>query len=81
MEALLASKALVPVTLISLAVVGAFALLFGRAWCAWGCPAPAIRRFFHRELRPEKVPARACSAAHEAKGLDVYKRQPRARAC
>ena len=48
-EALLASKALVPVTLISLAVVVAFALLFGRAWCAWGCPAPLIRRFFKRE--------------------------------
>lgn len=48
-EALLASKALVPVTLISLAVVVAFALLFGRAWCAWGCPAPAIRKFFKRE--------------------------------
>lgn len=69
LEALLASKALVPVTLISLAVVGAFALLFGRAWCAWGCPAPAIRRFFRREPRPEEAPARACSAAHEAKGL------------
>ena len=49
LEALLASKALVPVTLISLAVVVAFALLFGRAWCAWGCPAPAIRKFFKRE--------------------------------
>lgn len=52
-EALLASKALVPVTLISLAVVIAFALLFGRAWCAWGCPAPRIRGFFHRE--PERT--------------------------
>lgn len=49
LEALLASKALVPVTLISLAVVVAFALLFGRAWCAWGCPAPVIRKFFKRE--------------------------------
>ncbi|MEA5020625.1 MAG: 4Fe-4S binding protein [Gordonibacter sp.] len=49
-EALLASKAFVPVTLISLAVVAAFALLFGRAWCAWGCPAPTIRKFFKRNL-------------------------------
>ncbi|MEG0302778.1 4Fe-4S binding protein [Gordonibacter sp.] len=47
-EALLASKAFVPVTLISLAVVTGFALLFGRAWCAWGCPAPRIRGFFRR---------------------------------
>lgn len=69
LEALLASKAVVPVTLISLAVVIAFALLFGRAWCAWGCPAPAIRRFFRREPQPEETPARSCSAACEAKGL------------
>ena len=77
-EALLASKALVPVTLISLAVVFAFALLFGRAWCAWGCPAPRIRGFFKREPKAESVhdaataPAtaqRICSAAREAKGL------------
>ena len=76
-EALLASKALVPVTLISLAVVFAFALL-GRAWCAWGCPAPRIRGFFKREPKAESVhdaataPAtaqRTCSAAREAKGL------------
>ena len=77
-EALLASKALVPVTLISLAVVFAFALLFGRVWCAWGCPAPRIRGFFKREPKAESVhdaataPAtaqRTCSAAREAKGL------------
>lgn len=58
-EALLASKALVPVTLISLAVVVAFALVFGRAWCAWGCPAPKIRGFFRRE--PESAPCAADS--------------------
>lgn len=58
-EALLASKALVPVTLISLAVVVAFALLFGRAWCAWGCPAPRIRGFFRRN--PESAPCAADS--------------------
>ena len=77
-EALLASKALVPVTLISLAVVFAFALLFGRAWCAWGCPAPRIRGFFKREPKAESVhdaasspstAQRTCSAAREAKGL------------
>lgn len=69
-EALLASKALVPVTLISLAVVVVFALVFGRAWCAWGCPAPVIRRFFKREpaFDPSDTP-KSCSAAREAKGL------------
>lgn len=71
LEALLASKALVPVTLISLIVVVAFALLFGRAWCAWGCPAPSIRRFFKREpaYGLDETPKRPCSAAAEAKGL------------
>ena len=49
LEALLASKSLVPVTIISLAVMLLFSLLFGRAWCAWGCPAPVIRRFFKRD--------------------------------
>ncbi|MEE0706107.1 MAG: hypothetical protein UCH28_06940, partial [Adlercreutzia sp.] len=34
LEALLASKALIPVTLISLAVVAVGALLLGRSWCA-----------------------------------------------
>ena len=60
-EVLLASKALVPVTLISLGVVVAFALLFGRAWCAWGGPAPVIRRFFKRDPKVEGA-GEACGA-------------------
>lgn len=74
LEALLASKALLPVTLISLVVVVAFALLFGRAWCAWGCPAPKIRGFFRREPASNadddtSATPHTCSAAHEAQGL------------
>lgn len=65
-EALLASKALVPVTLISLAVVAAFALLFGRAWCAWGCPAPRIRGFFRREPESASCAAASCAPASGA---------------
>lgn len=70
-EAMLASKAFIPVTAISLVVVILFALLFGRAWCAWGCPAPAIRGFFKRNPKPEVDDAskRTCSAAGEVKGL------------
>ena len=78
-EALLASKAFVPVTLISLAVVVAFALLFGRAWCAWGCPAPAIRTFFRRKpdasstsKEPNDAPQNApskCAATSAAASL------------
>lgn len=48
-ESLIASKSLIPITLISLAVVLVLSCIFGRAWCAWGCPAPVIRRFFKRE--------------------------------
>ena len=54
LEALLASKAFVPVTLISLGVMIIFSLIFGRAWCAWGCPAPVIRSFFKREPQQQK---------------------------
>ncbi|MFR1166694.1 MAG: 4Fe-4S binding protein [Adlercreutzia equolifaciens] len=47
-------------TAISLAVVLVLALLFGRGWCAWGCPVPPIRRFFKREPKlPASAPAPA----------------------
>lgn len=48
-EAMIADRSFIPVAAISLCVVLAFSLLFGRAWCAWGCPAPVIRRFFKRD--------------------------------
>lgn len=71
-EAMVASKALIPVTLISLAVVAAFALLFGRAWCAWGCPAPVIRNFFRRAPKPGRVQgagAAGCAGAAAGGGV------------
>lgn len=49
LEAMIASKSFIPVAAISLSVVLIFTLIFGRAWCAWGCPAPAIRSFFKRQ--------------------------------
>ena len=49
LEAMLASKAFIPVAAISAGIVVLFSLVFGRAWCAWGCPVPPIRRFFKRE--------------------------------
>lgn len=53
-EALLASKVLIPQVVISLFVVSLLALAFGRSWCAWGCPAKAIRPLFgKKELRRE----------------------------
>ena len=41
-EAALASKTVVPPMLIALAVGIALVVLFGRAFCAWGCPMHAI---------------------------------------
>lgn len=75
LEAMVAAGSLIPVSLISLAVVLVFILLFGRAWCAWGCPAPVIRRFFKREPKPQLDSGRSeamgagCSAAAEVRGF------------
>lgn len=74
LEAMLASKAFIPVAAISAGVLLLFALVFGRAWCAWGCPAPVIRRFFKRDSKPAKPGACAssCAACSGAKAaLDV----------
>lgn len=74
LEAMLASKAFIPVAAISAGVLLLFALVFGRAWCAWGCPAPVIRRFFKRDPKPAKPGACAssCAACSGAKAaLDV----------
>ena len=46
LEAMVANKSFIPVAAISAGVLLAFALVFGRAWCAWGCPVHSIRRFF-----------------------------------
>lgn len=71
-EAMAASKSLIPVTLISLGVVVLLALLFGRAWCAWGCPAPHIRRFFKRDPKASSRTSDvgAASKAADAKEAD-----------
>lgn len=63
LEAMVASKAFIPVAAISAGVVLVFSLLFGRAWCAWGCPAPVIRRFFKRDPKQgEDAPAPGAQA-------------------
>lgn len=66
LEAFLASKAFLPVTAISLSVVLVLALLFGRGWCAWGCPVPPIRRFFRREPKFAGIGSGAGPNAEEA---------------
>lgn len=43
LEVLLASKTFIPSAVISLVVVVILALLLGRSWCAWGCPAKVVK--------------------------------------
>lgn len=57
LEAILASKSFIPSALISMGVVLLFVLLFGRAWCAWGCPVPPVRKFFKRQPKNDYVTA------------------------
>lgn len=45
-EALLASRTLVPHVLISLAVFLLLAIALGRVFCAWVCPVPLLREWF-----------------------------------
>lgn len=60
-EALLASKALVPQVLISLAVVVVLALVLGRSWCAWACPTRLVRRVFGKAATEKKLPSNPCA--------------------
>ena len=68
LEAMVASKSLIPVAAISAGVVLAFSLAFGRAWCAWGCPAPVIRRFFKRDSNRDGEDAALPREGSEASG-------------
>lgn len=47
-EAMLASRTLLPTALISLVVVVLIAVALGRVFCAWICPMPVMRRWFGR---------------------------------
>jgi ferredoxin-type protein NapH len=73
LETMLASRTFLSVAALSMLVTVALALLFGRAWCAWGCPAPAIRSFFKRELKPPEPVSDSggfASDGKEAKGKE-----------
>ena len=45
-EVALAAKTVVPPMLIAFAIGVVLVLVFGRAFCAWGCPVPLLRRIF-----------------------------------
>lgn len=72
LEAMIADRSFIPVAAISMAVVCVLALLFGRAWCAWGCPAPVIRRFFKRDPEAAKSSEKSgCTAVAQARTFAV----------
>lgn len=60
-EAAIASKTVVPPLLIGAVVAAVITLLVGRAFCAWGCPVPLLRRLFGVKEKP----------AAKASALDV----------
>ncbi len=58
-EAAIASRTIVPPLLIGLAIVVALVVLVGRAFCAWGCPVPLLRRVFGIKERKGDRPTAA----------------------
>ena len=58
-EAAIASRIIVPPLLIGLAVVTVLVALVGRAFCAWGCPVPLLRRIFGLKERKTDKPTLA----------------------
>lgn len=72
LEAMLASKTFLPITAISLAIVLLFAAIFGRVWCAWGCPVPSIRTLIRGrkqsiDIEKELAQKGRCSSGCSAK--------------
>lgn len=72
-EAAIASKTIVPPMLIGLAVVAVLTLLLGRAFCAWGCPVPLLKRVFGRK----KAVASRTVVDRADKAAPVDERAPR----
>ncbi|CVH78408.1 quinol dehydrogenase membrane component [Coriobacteriaceae bacterium CHKCI002] len=68
LEAMIASKTVVPPLLIGVGIVVALTLVLGRAFCAWGCPVPLLRRVFGGKKAVEKRARPASGDAEEPKG-------------
>ena len=58
-EAAIASRTIVPPLLIGLVIVAVLVALAGRAFCAWGCPVPLLRRVFGSKERKADKPTPA----------------------
>lgn len=69
-EAAVASKTIVPPLFVGLAIAVLLVVLVGRAFCAWGCPVPLLRRLFGvkepRYGKDAQSSKRASGAAREA---------------
>jgi ferredoxin-type protein NapH len=76
LEAAIASKTMVPAGVIGLAIIVVIILITGRAFCAWGCPVPLLRRLFGLKSPQERAEARMRKAAHTDKTENTYEHSP-----
>lgn len=67
-EVAIASKTIVPVGVLALALIVALILVFGKAFCAWGCPMSLLKRIFGLKQKPEdKAPAPERGGANDSR--------------
>lgn len=69
LEAMLASRTLIPRVLISLAVLAIIGILVGRIFCAWVCPVPLLRKWFGRKSKEESAKQIADEASFEGSAI------------
>lgn len=79
-EAAVASKTVVPPMLIALVVGIVLVVLFGRAFCAWGCPVPLLRRILGLKSPEEKRALRAARREEESRTSSRHDRPGQAEA-
>jgi ferredoxin-type protein NapH len=60
LESALASKTIVPPLFLGFAFVAVLTLVFGRAFCAWGCPVPLLRRIFKPKVSDAEAVETSC---------------------
>ena len=58
-EAAIASRTIVPPLALGLLISVLIVVLVGRAFCAWGCPVPLLRRLFGLKEKPADKPVLA----------------------
>lgn len=73
LEALLASKTVIPRAAIGLAVTLVIILLAGRAFCAWVCPVPLVERLLGRKRTKSET---HCAKAEKCKRCPSASKEP-----